>query len=81
MRDAYKPLVIPGKPIILSGSVRYGVSRNCEAQKPDGTPIKIALVIIERDNGAFETLAIPEDKIRFAGEGTIEAEVRKATGL
>jgi hypothetical protein len=79
------PKELPGKPIILSGSIRYGVSRNCRAERPDGTPVQIAIVVIERDNGAsgtsFETLAIPEEKIRFAGESIIENEVKRAVGL
>lgn len=67
--------------IILNGTVRYGVARNVPAEDKDGRPIAIALVVIERDNGSFQTLAIPESKIRFAGEGIIQQEVEQAVGL
>jgi hypothetical protein len=61
--------------IILNSSVRYGVSRNVPAEDEHGKPVKLALVLIERDNGAFETLGINEERIRFHGEGIIEEEV------
>lgn len=85
MKDWLKPTSLPGPAITLNGSVRYGVSRNVPADGPNG-PTKIALVVIERDTGnkdnlAFETIAIPEDKIRFAGESIIENEVRRVMGL
>jgi hypothetical protein len=61
--------------IILNSSVRYGVSRNVPAEDGHGKPVKICLVIIERDNGSFETVGINEERIRFQGEGIIEEEV------
>jgi len=61
--------------IILNSGVRYGVSRNVPAEDEQGRPVKIALVLIERDNGAFETLGINEERIRFQGEGIIQEEV------
>ena len=76
---------IPGKPIILNGSIRYGVSRNCPATDGRGRQVKLAIAVIERDNGAagttFETVAIDEEKIRFAGESIIEQEVKRVMGL
>ena len=67
----------PTPNIVLDGFTRYGVSRNVEAEDAKGRPVKIALVVIERDNGSLDTLAINEELIRFAGEGMIEAEVRR----
>jgi hypothetical protein len=80
-RTPYKASKLPGSPIILNGSVRYGVSRHVAATDAAGHSADIAIVVIERENGAFETLAVPEEKIRFAGESIIEAEVRARVGL
>lgn len=80
-RTPYNPSKLPGTPVILNGSVRYGVSRNVAATDAKGMPATIAVVVIERENGEFQTLAVPETLIKFAGESVIEAEVRKAVGL
>jgi hypothetical protein len=61
--------------IILAGDIRYGVARNVPANDEHGKPVLLAMAVIERDNGAFEIVAIREDKIRFEGEGVIEQEV------
>lgn len=57
----------------------YTVSRNIEATGPNG-PCKITLATIVHENGVGQTVAIPEELIRFAGEGIIEAEVMRAVG-
>jgi hypothetical protein len=80
-RTPYSPNRLPGTPTLLNGSVRYGVSRHVAATDAAGNPCQIAVVVIERENGSFETLAVSEDKIKFAGEGVIEAEVRERVGL
>jgi hypothetical protein len=79
-RDWMKPTSLPGTPTILNGSIRYGASRNVPADGPNGET-QIALVVIERENGAFETLAIPEALIQFGGKGMIENEVKRKVGL
>ena len=61
--------------IILTGNVRYGVSRNVPATDSRGRRVLLAMAVIERDNGAFDVLGINEEKIRFHGEGIIEQEV------
>ena len=65
--------------------MRYVVSRNCNAQDTLGRDIKIAIAVIESDLGRgftkFETVAIPEEMIRFAGEGIIELAARRVAGL
>jgi hypothetical protein len=67
--------------IILSSTIRYGVSRNVDARDKAHRPVKLAMVVMERDNGSFEVFGIREDRIRFYGEGVIQAEVlRKAYG-
>lgn len=76
MKPAFKPLAIPGTPIVLNGVTRYGISRNVPARDAQGFPAKIALVVLERDNGSIATLAISEDLIKFAGEGIIEDEIK-----
>ncbi len=55
--------------------INYGVSRNMKAQDADGRDVKIALVLIEHENGFKQRLAISEDKIKFCGENIILAEV------
>lgn len=57
----------------------YGISRNVAATGPDGRSAKIALVTIRHENGHKQTLAINEELIRFAGEGIIEDEIRRAS--
>lgn len=56
----------------------YTVTRNVDATKGDGTPCKIALASVVHENGTGQTVAIPEDLIRFAGESIIDAEVKRA---
>ena len=56
--------------------VRYGVSRNVPATK-DGQPCKIAMVVIERENGHLHTIAVNEELIKFMGEGVIEQEIAR----
>lgn len=63
--------------IILNGSIRYGVARNVPAEDEAGKPCRIALVVIERESGALETVCINEARIRFHGEGIIADEVRR----
>lgn len=58
----------------------YGISRNVDATDERGRPCKIALAVIKHENGREQTVAIPEELIRFAGEGVIEDEVKRAAG-
>lgn len=59
-------------------SVTYGISRNVDATDEHGQPCKIALAVIEHENGTKQTLAIPEALIAYAGETIIDEEVRRA---
>ena len=56
----------------------YTVSRNVDATDETGNPVKIALATVIHENGEQETVAVREDKIRFAGESLIDVEVAKA---
>lgn len=56
----------------------FTVTRNVAATDSIGQPCNIALATIIHENGQAQTVAIPEDKIRFEGEHIIEAEVLKA---
>jgi hypothetical protein len=58
--------------------IGYGVSRNCTAVDKDGKEVKICLAVIQHDSGMQQRLAIPEELIRYAGEGVIELEVKEA---
>lgn len=55
--------------------INYGVSRNMKAEDEEGNPIKIALVLIEHENGFKQRLAIQEEEIKFCGEDIILAKV------
>lgn len=55
----------------------YTVTRHVPADGPNG-PCYIALASIVHENGVGQTVAIPEDLIRFAGEIIIEQEVMRA---
>ena len=55
----------------------YTITRNVEATR-DGQPCRIAIATVIHENGHSETVAVNEDLIRFAGEGIIDAEVRRA---
>jgi hypothetical protein len=68
---------MPKQMLTLNGSVRYGVTRNVPATDAQGRAVLIAMAVVERENGAFQTLAIPEAQITFAGEGIIEDAVRR----
>lgn len=59
-------------------ALTYGVTRNVEATDEHGQPCRIALVVIEHESGAKQTLAVNEALIRYAGEDIIEAEVKRA---
>jgi hypothetical protein len=63
---------------LLTGDVRYGLARNVPATDAKGKDCLIALVVIERDNGAFQTVGISEERIRFHGEGVIRQEIERA---
>jgi hypothetical protein len=56
--------------------VRYGLQRNVPAFK-DGQPCKIAMVVVERENGRVDTLAINEELIKFMGDAVIEQEIAR----
>lgn len=56
---------------------RYTLTRNIDATK-DGRPCKIALASVIHENGTGETVAIPEELIKFAGESIIPVEVDRA---
>lgn len=58
--------------------VTYGISRNVEATDEHGQPCKIALAVIEHENGTKQTVAIPEALIAYAGTSIIDEEVRRA---
>jgi hypothetical protein len=60
---------------IIDASARYGLSRNIPATDEQGRDVRLCLVVIERDNGAFELIGINEDRIRFQGESTITEEI------
>jgi hypothetical protein len=57
--------------------IRYGLQRNVPAEK-DGQPCKIAMVVVERENGQLTTLAVNEELIKFMGEAVIEQEIARA---
>lgn len=57
--------------------VRYGVSRNVAAIDEAGKDVRLAIVVIEYENGYKQTRCINEELIRFAGEGIIENEVKQ----
>lgn len=61
--------------IVLTGNVRYGLARNVPATDEQGRDVRICLAVIERDNGAFDTVGISEERIRFKGEGIIQEEI------
>lgn len=56
----------------------YTVTRHVSATDAQGNPCKIALATIIHENGVGQTVAIREDLIRFAGEGIIDEEVKRA---
>ena len=56
----------------------YTVTRNVAATDASGKPCRIALASVIHENGVGQTVAIPEDLIRFAGESIIDEEVRRA---
>lgn len=56
----------------------FTVSRNVDATDDHGRKVKIALATIMHDNGASQTIAVPEEKIRFFGEDIIAQEVALA---
>lgn len=56
----------------------YTVTRNVKAKDGAGRPVQIALASIIHENGTGQTVAIPEDLIKFAGESIIAQEVARA---
>lgn len=54
------------------------LARHQDARNATGQPCKIAIATVIHENGEYETVAINEDLIRFAGEGIIEKEVARA---
>jgi hypothetical protein len=58
--------------------VQYTVRRNVLAEDQEGNDHYIALCFIQHENGLVQRHAIPEELIRYAGEGIIEVEVQEA---
>ena len=58
--------------------LRYGVSRNMPVIDEKGNSHLMCLCLIEHENGFKQRHVIPEELIRFAGEGVIDLEVREA---
>lgn len=65
----------PRRNLIANSSARYGLARNVPANDEQGRDVRICLVVVERDNGAFEILGINEERIRFHGDHIIEEEI------
>lgn len=61
--------------------VSYSVMRRLPAVKENGQDCLIAVALVIHENGTQQRVAIDEEFIRFAGEGVIEHEVRKAAEL
>jgi hypothetical protein len=59
-------------------SYRYGLSRNMPCVDKDGNEALMCLCIIQHENGYVHRHVIPEDMIRYAGEGVIALEVAEA---
>jgi hypothetical protein len=59
----------------------YTLMRNVPAETEDGKPTLIAIALVTHANGTLQRVAIPEELIRYAGEGIIEHEVRQAAML
>ena len=58
--------------------VAYTTRRNVLADDAKGNEVRICLCFIKHENGYIQAHAIPEDFIKFAGEGVIEKEVQEA---
>lgn len=74
-RDRMIQMAGPRRNLIANSSARYGLARNVPANDEQGRDVRICLVVIERDNGAFEIMGINEDRIRFHGDHVIEEEI------
>ncbi len=61
--------------------IKYSVQRNIEARKENGQKAMITIALVEHENGAVQTVAIDEEVIRYAGEGAIDDEVRRAAAM
>lgn len=61
--------------------VTYTVMRNLPAEDEHGRACKIAVALVQHENGTLQRVAINEEMIRYAGEGVIEHEVRQAVQL
>lgn len=57
--------------------ISYGLARNVDATDSNGKPVKIALAVVEHENGHREKVAIPEGLITFAGESIIPHEIAR----
>lgn len=61
--------------------VTYTVMRNLPAEDEQGRACKIAVALVQHENGTLQRVAINEEMIRFLGEGIIEGEIRQAVQL
>lgn len=59
----------------------YTVMRRVPAETEDGKLAFVAIALVTHANGALQRVAIPEELIRYAGEGIIDQEVRQAAKL
>jgi len=59
----------------------YTVMRRVPATDEHGNDVSMAIALVTHENGARQRVAIREDLIRFAGEGIIEEEVKRAAML
>lgn len=61
--------------------IEYRVMRNVPAVDEKGEDCKIAVALVMHESGVCQRVAIPEALIRFAGEGIIDDEVKRAAAL
>jgi hypothetical protein len=59
----------------------YTLMRNVPAETEQGKPTLLAIALVTHANGALQRVAVPEELIRYAGEGVIEHEIRQAASL
>jgi hypothetical protein len=59
----------------------YTLMRNVPAETEEGRLTLVAIALVTHANGTLQRVAIPEELIRYAGEGIIENEVRQAALL
>jgi hypothetical protein len=68
----------PGSGCPDMAMIKYTVMRNLPATNDKGQSCKIAVALVQHENGTCQRVASDEEFIRYAGEGVIEAEVLAA---